>query len=98
MNKGGGHTIRHLRDEGLIPNKGSLQSQVENFRQLTRDVLTTPEKSFDWKIGDTQARAFAGTTRDGDQVVLFVAKEGPHQGKVLSAVVPDAGQIAKWGL
>jgi YD repeat-containing protein len=34
----------------------------------------------------------------GNPVVVFVAKEGPYQGRVLSAVVPDARQMAQWGL
>jgi hypothetical protein len=32
------------------------------------------------------------------QAVVFVANEGPYQGRVLSAIVPDASQIAQWGL
>jgi hypothetical protein len=43
------------------------------------------------------SRGFAGEA-GGQQVVVFVAKEGPYQGRVLSAVVPDAGQMAQWGL
>jgi len=42
-------------------------------------------------------RAFAGSA-GGREVVVFVAKEGKYQGKVLTAVVPDATQIEKWGL
>jgi len=42
-------------------------------------------------------RAFAGSA-GGREVVVFVAKEGKYQGKVLTAVVPDAIQIKKWGL
>jgi hypothetical protein len=42
-------------------------------------------------------RGFAGEA-GGHQVVIFVAKEGPYQGRVLSALVPDAGQMVKWGL
>jgi len=34
----------------------------------------------------------------GREVVVFVAKKGKYQGKVLTAVVPDATQIEKWGL
>jgi hypothetical protein len=34
----------------------------------------------------------------GRQVVVFVAKEGPFQGRVLSAVIPDSDQMLQWGL
>lgn len=54
-------------------------------------------KTFDWRLGETMTRAFAGVAR-GRQVVVFVAKEGPHQGHVLSALVPDAAQMLQWGL
>ena len=54
-------------------------------------------KTFDWRLGATSTRAFAGDV-GGTQVVVFVAKDGPYQGVVVSAVVPDASQIAQWGL
>lgn len=97
MRSGGGHAIRHLRDEGLISNSGSLASQVSQFENLTSPILRSPSSTFDWRLGNTLTRGFAGESR-GRQVVVFVAKEGPYQGRVLSAVVPDASQMAQWGL
>ena len=97
MRSGGGHAIRHLRDEGLIANSGSLDSQVAQFEQLTSPILRSPAKTFDWTLGGTMTRAFAGSA-GGCALVVFVAKEGKYQGKVLTAVVPDATQIEKWGL
>jgi RHS repeat-associated protein len=97
MRSGGGHAMRHLMDEGLIPNAGSIASRARQFEDLTSPILRNPTKSFDWRIGNTAARAFAGEA-GGSRVVVFVAKEGPYQGRVLSAVVPDATQIAQWGL
>lgn len=97
MRSGGGHAIRHLRDEGLIANSGSLASQVSQFEKLTSPILRSPSSTFDWRLGNTLTRGFAGEA-GGQQVVVFVAKEGPYQGRVLSAVVPDANQMAQWGL
>lgn len=97
MNKGGGHAMRYLIKDGLIPNKGSVASQAEYFEKNFSQVLTSPQKTFDWKIGGTQARGFSRRV-DGRVVVLFVAKEGPYQGKVLSSVVPNARNMTKWGL
>lgn len=47
--------------------------------------------------GKTLTRGFAGVA-GGKNVVVFVAKEGPYQGRVLSSVVPDANQMSQWGL
>ncbi|MFF0190290.1 polymorphic toxin-type HINT domain-containing protein, partial [Streptomyces sp. NPDC005244] len=97
MNKGGGHAIRYLIKEGLIPNKGSVASQVKYFQENFSQILTAPEKSFDWKIGGTQARGFAKRI-NGKVVVVFVAKEGQYAGKILSSVVPGAKNMTKWDL
>jgi RHS repeat-associated protein len=97
MRSGGGHAMRHLIDEGLIPNAGSLASRAQKFQDLVAPILSNPTKTFGWRIGGTAAQAFAGSA-GGRQVVAFVAKEGPYQGRVLSAIVPDAAQIAQWGL
>jgi RHS repeat-associated protein len=97
MRSGGGHAMRHLMDEGLIPNAGSLASRAATFQDLTSPILRNPSATFNWRLGDTATRAFAGQA-GGRQVVVFVAKEGPYQGRVISAVVPDASQVAQWGL
>lgn len=97
MRSGGGHAMRHLIDEGLIPNSGNLASRASLFEDLTSPILRNPSSSFNWQLGDTATRAFAGEA-GGSQVVVFVAKEGPYAGRVISAVVPDANQVAQWGL
>lgn len=84
--------MRHLIKEGLIPNACSLASRAATFEELTSPILRSPVASFDWKLGETAARAFAG------EAGVFVANEGPYQGSILSAVVPDANQAAQWGL
>ncbi len=97
MNRKGGHAIRYLERAGLIPAEGSLQKRVQLFEEMTRHILTNPTKTFDDMKSDTLTRAFAGKV-DGKHVVLFVAKEGPYAGKVLTAVIPSPAQIANWGL
>ncbi|MFD5404293.1 polymorphic toxin-type HINT domain-containing protein, partial [Streptomyces griseorubiginosus] len=97
MNKEGGHAMRHLKEDGLIPNKGSVASQRKFFEENFSHVLTSPDKTFDWKIGSTPAKGFAKKV-DGKVVVIFVAKEGQYQGKILSAMVPPAKNLLKWGL
>ena len=89
--------MRHLIDEGIVPNKGSVASKAQVFQEQLVPVLTRPGKTFDWKIGDTPARAFAGEV-DGKTVVAFVAKEGLYQGRVVSALIPSPQNMVKWGL
>lgn len=76
---------------------GSLASRAARFQELVAPILRSPAKTFDWRVGNTAARAFAGEA-SGSKVVVFVAKEGAYQGRVLSAIVPDAAQAAQWGL
>jgi RHS repeat-associated protein len=97
MNKGGGHAIRHFEEEGLISNRGSLSSRVQEFEEKTRHILAHPEKTFNWSVRGTKCRAFIGEI-DGTKVVLFVAKEGPYVGKVLSAGKVKPEQAASWGI
>jgi len=97
MRGGGGHAMRHLIEDGIIPNKGSVASKAAIFQEKLTPILTRPTKAFNWTIGGTPAKAFAGSV-DGRTVVVFVAKEGPYQGNVLSALVPSPENMVKWGL
>ncbi|MEZ4527775.1 MAG: hypothetical protein R2941_17820 [Desulfobacterales bacterium] len=89
--RGGGHAIRHI-EGNLIPNTGSLQSRVDAFKQIATPILENPRHAADWRIGGTQARAFLGEV-NGQNLAIVVAKEGPHQGKVISSFIPDANQL-----
>jgi hypothetical protein len=81
----------------LIPNVGSLQYRVAAFERLITPVLERPRQTFNWRVGTTAAKGFAGIVGRAP-VVVFVAREGPYQGRILTAVLPDANQIAMWGL
>lgn len=89
--------MRHLIDEGLIPNAGSLQARAKAFEELASPIITKPTKAVDWSVGDTATCAFAGQAGAKDAVV-FVAKGGPYQGRVVGAIVPDANQVKAMGL
>lgn len=91
MRNGGGHAIRHL-EGNIIPNNGSLQSRVDSFKDVALPILENPIHSSDWRIGGTQGRAFLGNV-NGENIVIVVAKSGPHQGKVISSFVPDEDQL-----
>ncbi|MFE2872138.1 RHS repeat-associated core domain-containing protein [Embleya sp. NPDC059259] len=101
MRGGGGHAIRHLFGErdgpSVLPNKGSPDAKMKAFQEAATPILTHPTKTFDWRMGDAMTKAFAGKV-NGRDVVIFVAKDGPYAGKVISAVAPDAAKAALWGL
>ena len=92
MRGGGGHAIRHLEGD-IIPNKGSLTSRLEAFKEVAVPILEAPKKSADWRVGGTEGRAFLGEV-SGKPVVIVVAKDGPFAGKVVSAFVPDSNQLS----
>lgn len=96
MPGGGGHAIRHLQQSGIISNTGSLASRVSEFASVTRGILQSPTATFNHALkGPLQTRGFLGTS--GDQsIAVFVAKEGPYQGNVVSAFVPSPSQMANW--
>lgn len=50
MRSGGGHAMRHLIDEGLVPNAGSLASRAQVFEQLTSPMLRSAAMTFDWRL------------------------------------------------
>lgn len=79
------------------PGRTRRESCEKAFERITSPILTSPAKAFDWKVGDTMAQGFSGRA-SGKNVVVYVAKEGPYQGRVISAIVPDAHQVAKMGL
>ena len=91
MGGGGGHAIRRL--EGiLIPKNGSLESRVEAFKKLARPILENPIGTSDWRIGAHWGRAYLGNV-NGQNVVIWVAAEGPNKGKVASSLFPDPNQM-----
>ena len=97
MRVGGGHAIRHLERTGLLPSGGRLAERVVAFITLVTPILQHPMHSFDWRIGGTATKGFASIVA-GQWVTVLVAKEGPYQGRVVSAFVPDAQQRVLMGL
>ncbi len=91
MRGGGGHAIRKIQGK-LIPNTGSLASRVEAFSQIAKPILENPMHTANWRVGATQGRVFLGKVGD-DVLAIVVASEGPYQGKVLTAFIPDVNQL-----
>lgn len=97
LRNNGGHAMRYLIEAGLMPNAGRLEDRLYTFQKIVTPVLQYPDKTFEWRLGGTTCEAYAGY-HNGERLVVFVAKEGPWAGKVLSAFTPNPANIAKWGL
>lgn len=95
MRGGGGHAIRHLEEQGLIGNKGSLASRVEQARSVSEPILQSPTQRFPWRQGNTPGEIFLGE-HNGRQVAVHRATEGPHAGKVTSIYAVDERNLAAW--
>lgn len=91
MRGGGGHAIRKMQGV-LVPNSGSLASRVEAFKSIAVPILERPLHTANSRVGATQGRAFLGKA-GGRDVAIVVAKEGPHQGKVITSFFPDGNQL-----
>ncbi|MGW3644579.1 hypothetical protein [Streptomyces sp. NPDC000878] len=89
--------MHHVKEDGLIPSEGSVASQLEYFQENFSQILTSPDKTFDWRSGGTEAKGFAKKV-NGQVLVIMVAKEGNCQGKIITAMVPGGKNMAKWGL
>lgn len=85
---GGGHAIRHLRTNGIIRNSGTLMSQMNEFRKIAEPILTNPTATYKYTLRGIKTMAYEGYYM-GKRIVIYVAKEGPKNGKILSsAVIP----------
>lgn len=91
MRNGGGHAMRHLTGT-LIPNGGNFADRLAIFKRIAGGILRNPDHVVSWRIGATQGTAYLGSS-GGRQVVIVVANEGPHAGKVISAFFPDPNQL-----
>ncbi len=97
MRGGGGHAMRKLIAEGLIPDAGSLASRVQAMRNLLSPVLQSPTHTFSWRVGATEAMGYIGQA-GGRDVFVFIATQGSYAGRVISSGVVSASDWALWGL
>ena len=91
------HGTRHLSEADVLqPWRGSTSPQL--IRDTLGPVLERPIATFDHVLrGGAPVRGFLGEV-NGQQVVLFVYKQGPYQGQLATSVVPSASQLSKWGI
>ena len=94
------HASRHLIDADIMKGvtKGSKEAR-NMFKQIATNILEQPSATFNHTLrGGLEAKGFLGTV-DGEQVVIFVAKQGKgkvRQGDVATAVKPMQRQLDEW--
>ncbi|MEU4295011.1 DNRLRE domain-containing protein [Kribbella sp. NPDC026596] len=90
------HGTKNLTKTGVLPAWSGKASPGIIERMFT-PILEHPTATFDHTLGGTHVRGFLGDI-DGQQVALFVYKEGPYQGELASSFVPSANQLKMWGI
>jgi hypothetical protein len=79
---------------------GLLVSTLAAAAAVDRPTVRNVDRSLTTTVasGGIQYEADDSSWVSIDATMVLVAKEGSHAGRVISAVVPDANQIAEWGL
>ncbi len=90
------HGTKNLTKAGVLPAWSGKNSPGIIERAFV-PILERPTATFDHTLGGTRVRGFLGDI-DGNQVALFVYKEGPYQGQLASSFVPSANQLKMWGV
>jgi len=99
MNKGGGHAMRKfINIYKIIPNIGSHMTKLAKFKDIVTPILKSPYgRPFSWatKGGIAATGYLKQITVNGLNrwVMVQVAKEGAHAGKVLTAYIPRPHQL-----
>lgn len=60
-------------------------------------ILEHPEATVDHTLGEYRVKGFLGRI-DGEQVAVFVYKEGPSAGQLASSSKPSENQLKMWGI
>lgn len=90
------HATKNLTKAGVLPAWSGKNSPGIIERAFV-PILERPTATFEHTLGGTRVRGFLGDI-DGNQVALFVYKEGPYQGQLASSFVPSANQLKMWGV
>lgn len=78
------HGTKNLTKAGVLP-AWSGKSSPGIIERSFVPILERPTATFDHALGGTRVRGFLGDI-DGNQVALFVYKEGPYQGQLASSL------------
>lgn len=90
------HGTKNLTKAGVLPAWSGKNSPGIIERAFV-PILERPTATFDHTLGGTRVRGFLGDI-DGNQVAVFVYKEGPYQGQLASSYVPSPNQLKMWGV
>jgi hypothetical protein len=90
------HGTKNLTKSGVLP-PWSGKNSPGIIKQAFVPILEHPAATFDHTLGGTSVRGFLGEI-NGQQVAVFVYKEGPYKGQLASSSVPSANQLKMWGI
>ncbi len=90
------HGTNHLVKAGLLP-QWSGKTSPEIIRRELVPILEHPQATVDHKLGQYRVKGFLGVI-DGEQVAVYVFKEGPYAGQLASSSKPSENQLKMWGI
>ena len=90
------HGTRHLVEKKVITSWAGKTSPTM-IRETLTPILEHPSATFDHALGQTAVKGFLGEIK-GQQVAVFIYKEGKDQGKLATSFVPTPNQLNLWGL
>ncbi|MBA4495505.1 RHS repeat-associated core domain-containing protein [Paenactinomyces guangxiensis] len=88
------HSFKHAKDLGF----GNWNKQTSTeWKNYIRNVLENPSKSFDNVLGRDKVKGFYKEV-DGNNVAVYIYKDGKYQGQVATVVRLNQNQLSKFGL
>jgi RHS repeat-associated protein len=84
------HAMRHFIDDGVISGTKNSSEAREAWAKLVNEVLTKPDKSFDYYLQGANTKGFYKKI-DGKDIVMFVTRKDEGsvlQGQVIGGWVP----------
>lgn len=95
------HAFKHASDINQFRGLNWNKEVMEKWKQYNADILRTATASFDNVIGPANSglrvKGFYKLV-DGQNVVVYLYKEGPNIGKIATTVVLNANSMIKFGL
>jgi hypothetical protein len=90
------HGTKNLVKKGILP-AWSGKKSPELIKSAFVPILEHPTATFDHMLGQDRVRGFLGEI-NGQQVAVFVYKDGPLKGRLASSYIPTVNQLKMWGV
>ena len=90
------HASRHLINSGILPNWS--KNTAELAKNLYTNILSSPEKTFDYTLKSGELCDGFSKTVDGQKIIVLLYKIGESAGQIATSFVANQNQIEKLGL